>query len=63
MRICVHGELHRGNNASILFYRDRKVIYNCYSSKCVDQEPYLLGTRQTTLLNSMDEMTETSVAQ
>ena len=63
MRICVHGELHRSNNASILFYRDRRVIYNCHSSKCVDQEPYLLGTWQTTLPNSMDEMIETSVAQ
>ncbi|CAL8463025.1 g2559 [Coccomyxa elongata] len=43
LRYCVHVETHRSNNASILFFKDHRVMYNCYSSKCIDQEAHLLG--------------------
>ena len=43
LRLCIHGQGHKSNNANVLFYRDHTVMYNCYSSKCIDQEACCIG--------------------
>ncbi|CAL8468247.1 g7786 [Coccomyxa elongata] len=58
LRYCMHVETHRSNNASVLFFKDHRVVYKCYSSKCIDQEAKELGTWETKLPSTMDEMTE-----
>lgn len=64
-RICVHKdensngvlrERHRSNNASVLFYKDRRVVYKCFSSECINKEPYLLGVWSTMLPSCVEEM-------
>ena len=63
LRYCMHAELHKSNKASVLFYKDHRVMYNCYSSKCIDKEACLLGTWQSKLPATMDEMTERDLRQ
>ena len=58
LRHCVHVEFHRNNNASGLFFKDHRVMYNCYSSKCFEKEAVELGTWETKMPATMDEMTE-----
>ncbi|CAL8465956.1 g5492 [Coccomyxa elongata] len=58
LRICMHGQMHRSNNASVLFFNDGKVMYRCYSSKCFDKDPCEIGTWSVVLPTSMDEMSE-----
>ncbi|CAL8469119.1 g8660 [Coccomyxa elongata] len=58
LRVCMHGQMHRSNNASVLFYNDGKVMYRCYSSKCFDKDPCEIGTWSVVLPTSMDEMSK-----
>ena len=58
LRWCMHKEAHKSNNASVLFYKNKKVMYLCYSSKCFDEEPKEIGTWDTILPYNLDDISE-----